>query len=64
MEVQYGARNETSSRRRTGGIVHVLAYFYGVRGQMRRYGVPRHLRRPIYRAILRGFRFRPAIERA
>ncbi|MFN4059900.1 MAG: glycosyltransferase family 2 protein [Paracoccus hibiscisoli] len=60
---RYGARNETSFRRREAGLVSVLAYAYGVRRQMRSGGVPGPLRRAIYRAIWRGLSFRPAIER-
>lgn len=60
---RYGARNEASWRRREGGLISVLAYAHGVRGQMRRQGVPARLRRDIYAAIARGYAFRPAIER-
>lgn len=61
---RYGARNETSFRRREGGLVSVLAYAYSVRGQMRANDVPHRLRREVYGAILRGLSFRPKIERA
>ena len=60
---KYGARNETSWRRREMGLMGVLAYAYGVRGQMRRGDVPSSLRRQIYGAIIKGLGFRPAIER-
>ena len=60
---KYGARNETSFRRREAGLISVLAYTYGVRQQMRDGDVPPGLRRQIYRAILNGLKFRPAIER-
>ena len=59
---KYGARNETSFRRREQGIVGVLAYAYGVHRQMRAGSVPWSARRQIYRAILRGMVFRPAIR--
>lgn len=61
---KYGARNETSFRRREGGVISVLAYAYGVRCQMRSNDVPRRLRRQVYGAIIRGLSFRPKIERA
>lgn len=60
---RYGARNETSWRRREMGLIGVLAYAYGVRSQMARAGVPSRLRRAIYGAILKGYAFRPPIER-
>ena len=60
---RYGARNETSWRRREMGLVGVLAYAYGVRRQMKQGHVPGRMRREIYRAILKGLGFRPAIER-
>jgi len=60
---KYGARNETSWRRREMGLVGVLAYAYGVRRQMKQGHVPGRMRREIYRAILKGLGFRPAIER-
>lgn len=60
---KYGARNETSWRRREMGLMGVLAYAYGVRRQMRGGSVPGRLRRAIYGAILKGYAFRPAIER-
>ncbi|MBM3606390.1 MAG: glycosyltransferase [Alphaproteobacteria bacterium] len=61
---EHGARNETSFRRREGGLISVLAYAYGVRQQMRVGNVPSRLRRQIYRAIFRGTTFRPRIPRA
>lgn len=60
---KYGARNETSFRRREGGLINVLAYAYGVREQMRSNDVPHRLRREIYSAIFKGLNFRPKIER-
>lgn len=60
---KYGARNETSFRRREGGIISVLAYTYGVRGQMHSGNVPFALRYQIYRSIIKGLGFRPEIER-
>lgn len=60
---RYGARNETSFRRREGGLISVLAYAYGVRRQMRGADVPHRLRRPIYTAIIKGLGFRPGIEK-
>lgn len=59
----YGARNEASFRRREVGLISVLAFAYGARGQMRRHRVPARLRRKIYGAILRGLSFRPKIVR-
>ncbi|WP_112874653.1 glycosyltransferase family 2 protein [Paracoccus endophyticus] len=59
---KYGARNETSWRRREQGLAGVLAYAYGVRRQMREAGVPRRLKWSIYGAIFKGYAFRPAIE--
>ena len=58
---EYGARNETSFRRREQGLPGVAAFFWGVRSQMRAGQVPGRLRRRIYAAILRGLTFRPAI---
>ena len=60
---KYGARNETSFRRREAGLISVLAYTYGVRQQMKGAEVPSTLRRQIYGAIMKGLKFRPAIER-
>lgn len=59
---KYGARNETSFRRREAGLVSVLAYAYGVRRQMKGGGVSRAARRQVYASILKGMSFRPAIE--
>ncbi|WP_411958368.1 glycosyltransferase family 2 protein [Paracoccus homiensis] len=61
---KYGARNETSFRRREGGLINVLAYVYGVRRQMRAHDVPKSLRREVYKAIFRGLSFRPKVEQA
>ncbi|CAM3107549.1 glycosyltransferase family 2 protein [Paracoccus nototheniae] len=61
---KYGARNEASWRRSRGGLISVLAYAYGVRGQMRQGNVPARQRRQIYGAILKGLGFRPVIEKA
>lgn len=60
---KYGARNETSFRRREGGLISVLAYAYGVRQQMKGGNVPWKSRREIYGSILKGIKFRPQIER-
>lgn len=60
---KYGARNEASWRRREMGLMGVLAYAYGVRGQMARAGVPVRLRKAIYVEIMKGYAFQPAIER-
>lgn len=60
---RYGARNEASFRAREQGIMGVLSFFWGVRLQMKAGGVPFSIRRQIYRAILQGWRFRPAIVR-
>ncbi len=58
---RYGARNETSFRRREQGLPGVLAFAYHVNKQMQGGNVPRKLRRTIYRAIAEGLTFRPAI---
>ena len=58
---KYGARNETSFRRREQGLAGVLAYAYGVHGQMRKGNVPWALRRQIFASILRGLSFRPRV---
>ncbi|RJE87831.1 glycosyltransferase family 2 protein [Paracoccus onubensis] len=58
---KYGARNETSFRRREQGLPGVLAYAYGVHRQMKRGDVSWKLRGQIFRAILRGMAFRPRI---
>lgn len=58
---RYGARNEASWRRREGGLMSVLAYAWGVHQQMKGAHVPGKMRREIFRAILRGATFRPAI---
>lgn len=58
---KYGARNETSFRRREQGLAGVLAYAYGVHGQMRQGNVPWKLRRQIFAAIMRGLSFRPQV---
>lgn len=59
---RYGARNETSYRRREEGLVGVLAFIYSVRKQMAQGRLPTRLRRPIYKAIWEGWRFQPEIE--
>lgn len=61
---RYGARNETSYRRRETGLPGVLAFAYSVRMEMIAGGVPSSLRRQIYAALLRGWTFRPAIPPA
>lgn len=61
---RYGARNETSFRRREQGLPGVLAFLYMVRQQMRDARLPRHLRRDIYKAIWQGYWFKPEIEMA
>ncbi len=59
---RYGARNEASFRRREQGVAGVLAFLYNVHGQMRDAHLPSRLRRPVYKAIWEGYRFRPEIE--
>jgi len=59
---RYGARNETSFRRREQGLAGILAFLHHVRRQMAEARVPAQLRRPIYRAMWEGYRFRPEIE--
>lgn len=58
---KYGARNETSFRRREQGLPGVMAYAYGVHQQMKRGDVSWKLRGQVFRAILRGVAFRPRI---
>jgi GT2 family glycosyltransferase len=60
---KYGARNETSFRRREAGLVSVFAYAYAVRKQMLAGNVPSKHRRQIYGAIIKGLSFCPKIER-
>ena len=59
---KYGARNETSYRRREFGWTGVLAFAYNVRRQMRGAGLATQLRWPIYKAIWAGIWFKPKIE--
>lgn len=59
---RYGARNETSFRRREQGLVGVLAFLYQVRSQMAEGRVPSRLRGSIYKALWEGWRFKPEIE--
>lgn len=59
---RHGARNETSFRLREQGLAGVAAFVYMVRGQMREGRLPARLRRPVYKAIWEGLRFRPEIE--
>lgn len=61
---KYGARNETSFRRREQGLPGVFAFSYHVHRQMAAGNVPRKLRLRIYRAIAQGLTFRPVISRA
>ncbi|TQS70017.1 glycosyltransferase [Rhodobacteraceae bacterium] len=58
----YGARNETSYRRRERGMVGVASFAYNVHRDMKAGNVPWPVRRKIYGAILRGMSFRPKIE--
>ena len=60
---RYGARNETSFRRREQGLPGVLAYAYAVHRQMRETNVPWKLRRQVFAAIMRGLSFRPQVVR-
>lgn len=60
----YGARNETSFRRREQGLVGVLAFLYFVRKQMSKANLPRGMQFRIYKQIWKGFWFKPEIERA
>ena len=59
---KYGARNETSFRRREYGMAGVIAFAYQVRTQMREGQLPRHLRLAVYKAIWTGLWFEPKIE--
>lgn len=56
---EYGARNETSFRRREQGLPGVVQFAYGVRAQMHAGAVPKTLRRRIWKAIWRGWHFKP-----
>ncbi|MFC2970495.1 glycosyltransferase family 2 protein [Acidimangrovimonas pyrenivorans] len=60
---RYGARNETSFQLRERGIYGVAAFAYRVRTEMAEGEVPGKMRREIYRSMLRGLRFKPAIVR-
>ncbi|WP_282096427.1 glycosyltransferase family 2 protein [Epibacterium ulvae] len=60
---RYGARNETSFRRREQGWYGVAVFLRGVRNQMRAGNVDPALRRDVYKAIWQGCSFAPAIER-
>jgi hypothetical protein len=40
----------------------VAAFVYMVRGQMKEGRLPQRLRRPVYKAIWEGLRFKPEIE--
>ena len=59
---RHGARNETSFRLREQGLAGVAAFVYMVRGQMKEGRLPQRLRRPVYKAIWEGLRFKPEIE--
>lgn len=59
----YGARNETSFHMRERGLPGMAAFAYRVRSQMREGQVPWSIRRRIYAAILRGYRFRPEVPK-
>ena len=59
---RYGARNQTSFRRREQGLVGVLAFVYSVHKQMADARLARGLRRSVYKAIWQGFWFKPEIE--
>ena len=61
---RFGARNETSYRRRDQGWFSVLVFARGVRNQMRQHNVPTPLRRQIYKQIIKGaFFFKPPVEK-
>ena len=57
----YGARNEASFHRRERGLWGVVSFARNVRTQMKAGQVAPALQRRIYKAILRGWRFRPKI---
>lgn len=59
---RYGARNETSFRRREQGMVGVLAFLYQVHKQMADAKLSPKLRSQIYKAVWEGYRFKPEIE--
>jgi len=58
---RYGARNETSFRRREQGWGGVAIFVRGVRRQMKQGNVEPALRREVYKAIWKGCSFSPAI---
>lgn len=59
---KYGARNEASYHRRERGFIGFLAFANRVRTELVQGQVPSQLRRQIYGALLKGWRFKPAIE--
>lgn len=59
----YGARNEASFHKRERGLVGFLAFSHRVHRELRAGKVPKPLRRKIYRALLKGWAFRPALEK-
>lgn len=59
---RYGARNETSYRRREQGLVGVLAFWYQVRKQMAEGRLSPAMRSAIFKAMWTGFWFKPEIE--
>lgn len=60
---RYGARNETSFRRREQGWFGVAVFVRGVLRQMKQGNVDQALRREVYKAIWAGVQFTPKIER-
>lgn len=60
---KYGARNEASYHVRERGLVGFVAFANRVRTELVQGHVPAPLRRQIYGALLRGWRFKPAIEK-
>ncbi len=57
----YGARNEASYHRRERGLLGILSFANGVRRQMNQGQVAKPLKRQIYKAIFKGWRFQPKI---
>jgi len=59
---RYGARNEASFQRRERGLVGFVAFTNRVRTELLLGKVPKRLRRQVYRALLKGWWFKPKIE--
>ncbi|WP_449277091.1 glycosyltransferase family 2 protein [Leucobacter sp. GX24907] len=60
---EYGVRNQASYQRHHRSLPHFMVFAAQVIVGMRRGGVPRKLRRRMYRKLWQGFRFNPRIDR-